>query len=89
MTLAPQTENTALTKILIDDGRTCEENDVPTAPPEPNCVGAVMEADRTIDTANVRGENCCKMDAKLCGKPEQIHRTATPVTPPMRYKLTS
>ncbi len=48
------------------------------APHEPNRVGTVTEANRVIDTANIRGENGCEMDAKLCGKPEQIHRIATP-----------
>ncbi len=61
---------------------------MPTAPPEPNRVEAVTEADRVIDTANIQGDHSCEMDAKLCGKLEQIHWTMTPVTPLMRYKLT-
>ncbi len=43
-------------KNTADDGRTSEENDVSTAPPEPNRVGTVTEANRVIDTANIQGE---------------------------------
>ncbi len=53
MTLAPQTENTALTKILTDDGQTCEENNVPTAPLERSRIGAETEANRAIAIAYI------------------------------------